>query len=439
MKFFCLGCLMLGYLNCYAINYYVSAQKGNHKYSGLTPSAPKKNINEAAALSRPGDTVFVMNGTYVNTCPACNVVDITRSGNALKYIVYANYRGQHPVIKFTGWIGIAITNGASYIKIMGFEIIGANAKISLTKALRQQKSCANPKGDFEPLYNGNGIVVDGKTAKHSHHIVIAKNIIHDCSGGGIGATHADYITVEGNLVYNTSWYTVFGTSGIAFYQFWNFDNARGYHNVIANNRCYNNRSLVPWVKTCQLSDGNGIIVDDFRNKQNGSKLGPYRNRTLIQNNVCWYNGGTGIHTFQSDHVDMINNTAYCNSRTKGLNAGQILSGLSYDNRIVNNILVADSGIVINSNFHNSRLTYCYNLHFNITHPKREIVRISDKTCITGVNPQFIMPGNNLNANFNLKNTSPALRHGHPRIFSRVDFNGKKRALHNAPDLGAYEN
>src|SRR5207237_4035106 len=118
---------------------------------------------------------------------------------------------------------------------------------------------------------------------------IGRNTIHGCGGGGIGAVHADYITVEDNLVYNNAWYSVFGTSGISFYQFKNYDYATGYHNFVRRNRCFNNNSLVPWFKTCEINDGNGIIIDDFRNRQNGSKLGRYSSRTLIENNICCYN------------------------------------------------------------------------------------------------------------------------------------------------------
>jgi parallel beta-helix repeat protein len=379
-----------------------------------------------------------MTGVYTNACKACDVLDVPNSGTKTNFIVYTNYRKQHPVISFNGWAGISIANGVSYIKINGFEVVGGNAKITLAKALAQPMGCANKRGTFDPLYNGNAIVIQARGARHSHHIVISNNIVHDCGGGGIGASHADYITVDGNTVYNTSWYTVFGTSGIAFYQFWNADNGRGYHNVISGNKCYNNKSLVPWRKNCELSDGNGIIIDDFRNRQNGSKLGAYRARTLIQNNVSWFNGGTGIHTFQSDHVDIINNTAYCNSRTRGLNSGQILSGLSDDNKIVNNIMVADSSIVINSNYFNSHLNYQNNLHYNLTFPGKEKINVSTSSCLNGLNPQFVMPSNSLHANFELKSNSPAIHRGKINIYSRVDISGVKRAQGHPPDIGAYE-
>jgi hypothetical protein len=430
---------VLAYIESSATNYYVSAKNGNEKFSGLSPSKPKSIIQDVVNLTKPGDTVFVMNGTYENSCSNCNVVDILKSGTEKKYIVYINYPNHRPIISFNGWGGISIRNNVSYIKIIGFEIVGNNANVTLDKALKQPKSCAHKRGkSYDPKYNGNGISIVGRSGRFPHHIVIAKNTVHDCGGGGIGATQADYVTIEDNLVYNNCWYTLFGASGISFYQFWNFDGARGYHNVIRRNRCYNNKNLVPWIAQCQITDGNGIIIDDFRNRQNGSKLGVYRGRTLIENNICWFNGGTGIHAFQSDHVDIINNTAYRNSQSEELNAGQILAGASNDVIIVNNILVSDKSNVINSNYSNTNLTYTNNLHYNITDPSQTDAAISNSTCIIGENPAFVDTQKSLNANFMLQSTSPAIDRGNLKIYSNTDFKMNMRPHGDAPDIGAYE-
>lgn len=424
--------------NSVAKNYYVSAKNGNMNYNGLGIATPKKTIQQAANLTRPGDTVFVMNGIYVNDCESCNTVDVPKSGTKKQYIVYTNYPKHHPVIKFDGWAGFSIKNGVSYIKIIGFEVIGNNDKITLPQALKQPQSCANKKGQIDPKYNGNGIVIQSSGKKHSHHIVIAKNVVHDCGGGGIGASQCDYVTVEENVVYNNSLYSLFGNSGISLYQFWNYDKAKGYHNIVRKNKCYNNRSLVPWVQMCKIYDGNGIIIDDFNNKQNGSKLGEYKSYTLVENNICWYNGGTGIHAFQSDHVDIINNTAYCNSRTKEFNPGQILSGVGKNNRIVNNILVAESFSRVNNNYQNTNLTYENNLHYNITYPNNAEISVSSATCINSLNPLFVNPANSLNASFKLQSGSPAIRKANSTLFSLIDFDGKPRAQNGRASIGAYE-
>ncbi|MES2266924.1 MAG: right-handed parallel beta-helix repeat-containing protein [Bacteroidota bacterium] len=377
-----------------------------------------------------------MNGTYTNDCETCSVLEIFKSGSKNKFITFKNYPGHKPVIIFNGWAGISIRSGVSYVAVSGFEVIGNNDKITLKQALQQPGNCKSKKSNFDPRFNGNGIAIEGKTNKYAHHIVIRNNKVHDCGGGGIGAVHADYITVEDNLVYNNSWYSLFGTSGISFYQFRNYDHAKGYHNFIRRNKCFNNNSFVPWFKTCEINDGNGIIIDDFRNRQNGSKLGRYESRTLIENNICWYNGGTGIHTFQSDHVDIINNTAYCNSQGAGLKAGQILSGMGDDNKIVNNILISDANVPINSNYSNTNLTYENNLHYNVTNPSKAIVNVTSPTCLS-TSPLFVRAGNNISADFRLQQNSPAIDRGNTAWRSLSDFNGSLRKDGRA-DIGAYE-
>jgi parallel beta-helix repeat protein len=374
-----------------------------------------------------------MNGSYINDCATCSVVDIPNSGKPLQYIVYINLPGHRPIIKFNGWGGFSVKN-KSYIKIQGFEIVGNNANVTLSKALRQPQSCANKKGTLDPRYNGNGITI----SERSHHVIIAGNIIRDCGGGGIGANHSDYITVEDNIVYNTSLYSIFGNSGISFYQFWNSTPGAGYRNVIRRNKTFNNKSLVPWKNSCLYEDGNGIIVDDFRNKQNGSKLGAYKGRTLIENNISWHNGGTGIHTFQSDHVDIINNTAYCNSQGKGLKAGQILSGLGNDNKIINNILVSNASIPINTNYSNTNLIYENNLHYNINNPVKGLVAINTLSAVNDLDPQFVKASFLLDADFRLQSNSPAINRAHAVFYSNSDFFKYRRPKDNAPDIGAVE-
>lgn len=438
MKFIILCLIVLFSYNLSAKNYYVDAKKGNERNNGLSPSEAKSIIQDAANLTRPGDTVFVMNGIYKNSVMDGNVVDVPNSGNRKKYIVYINYKNHQPIISFNGWGGFGIANGVSYVKIIGFQIVGNNRNVSLIEALNQPMSCKNPTGDYDPKYNGNGITIDGRSGKYPHHIVIAKNIVRDCGGGGIGAIQADYITIEDNLVYNNSWYNVFGDSGIAFYQFKNFNKAKGYHNVIRRNKCYNNKNLVPWAKYCRIADGNGIIIDDFRNIQNGSKLGAYKGKTLIENNICWFNGGTGIHVFQSDEVDIINNTAFLNSQSKELNSGQIHASVSSKVRIINNILVSDSSKLINSNFRNTQITYLNNLHYNVTTPGNMEAIINNSSCINGLSPLFIMPINDLKANFMLFNLSPAIGGGRTGVNTGEDYNHRSRPTNKPSTIGAYE-
>ncbi len=337
--------------------YYVSGS-GNDGNNGLSTSSAFRTIQKAANLTNPGDTVFIMNGVYKNASPNGNVVSIIRSGRANAWIRYKAYPGHLPKIQHNGWNGILISNGASYIEINGLEVIGNNANITLDYAISQKNNTRNP------LTNGNCISVNAGKNGRSHHLRIVNNKVHDCGGGGIATAQSDYVTIDNNVVFNNAWYSVYGNSGISMLNNWNSDNKRGYKMFVTNNKTYNNRMYIPWIAVGKITDGNGIIIDSLRNNQNNLKLSAYTGRTLVQNNLTFNNGGSGIHAFLSDHIDIVNNTAVLNNQSPELNEGQIFATKSSDVKILRNILYASTGKVINSNIGNQNVIYDYNIYLN---------------------------------------------------------------------------
>ena len=327
----------------YATNYYISSLMGNDNTNdGLSVTSPFATIQKAADLTNAGDTVFVMNGTYTSPCSQCHVVTVTRPGTAGKWIVYINYPTHKPLLQFTAWGGFNVRDNGAYIEINGFTVKGNNKNTTLAAALNQPGSCKNPGLAVDPSFNGSGLGCDGRGdiygTGHPHHIRFVNNDISECGGGGISCIQSDYVTVENNLVYNNCWYTVFGASGISFYQSWNFDNNfTDYKMIIKNNKLYGNMLMVPWIGCCCISDGNGVIIDDGKNIQNMSPIGPYKGKTLVTNNICIKNGGSGIHTYESENVDIVNNTAYQNSQSAALE-GEIFANSSNNINIINNIM-----------------------------------------------------------------------------------------------------
>ena len=421
------------HLWCWADNYYVSPA-GNNSNIGRSTSMPKKTIQAAADLTTPGDTVFVMNGVYTNDCSTCAVAELTRSGTSSAYIVYMNYPGHRPKLHFTGWQGFHVLNGASYIRITGFEIEGHSTALTLSEALNQPGGCNDPKkSNPDPKFNGNGIGVDGRTGGQPHHLVFTHNIIHHCGGAAIAVNQADYLTIEDNTVYNNCWFSIYATSGISLYQSWNFDTQAGYHNVIRRNLCFNNRQEVPWAAgNCQITDGNGIIIDDNQNQQNNSKIGAYTGRTLIENNIVWHNGGAGILVFMSDRVDVVHNTTYWNNQSNAINAGQIVANHSGDVRIFNNILVSLPGKKINTGEGNQIIEYGNNLHFGGGGAK-----YVNTSCIIA-DPQFVNAGSQLKSDFRLRAGSPAINAGSLQLTNLFDYSRSIRPVDILPDIGAYE-
>jgi hypothetical protein len=417
----------------FSINFYVNGVSGSNSSAGTSVAKAFLTLQKAADVSQAGDTIFVMNGTYTNSAPGNPVLLHKKSGTPTKPIIYKNYLNHKPILSFNGWHGIKIEG--SYITFDGLTVRGNSANVTLNEALNQPESCKNPSGTVDPKFNGNGIYTDGRNSPKVHHITIRNCTVYECCGSGIQTVQSDYVTIENNLVYNNAWYSIFAPSGISLYQMWNFDSQTGLKNIIRNNICYGNRMFVPWPSNnCTFTDGNGIIIDDSKNTQSGSTLGLYKGRTLVTNNICYKNGGSGIHSFVSEHVDIINNTSFFNSQTPSINNGEIYPSKSGDIRIFNNILWSPSSKKLNSNLQNAADNlYDYNLHFGGIFPT-----------LTGANtlkgdPMF---QDTAKANFQLKSNSPAINKGINVLSSTnaplVDILGNARPFGGKYDMGAYE-
>jgi hypothetical protein len=349
----------LGLGSAMAATYYVSPS-GSDRNSGLSEKLAFATLQHAVSVLNPGDTLLALSGTYRNADYAYAghneyVAWLTRSGTPDAWITIRAAPGATPSIVFNGWGGFG-TQNAQYIEINGFQITGNNAKITYAYAY-SQRTIANPS------CNGSGIVFDGRNqgTNHPHHIRILNNVVSECGGTGISAIQCDYVTIAGNRVFDNCWYNIYGNSGISCYQNWRFDSNTGYKMIIRGNVLYNNHGLIPWIQTGQLSDGNGIIIDDSLNTQNGSTLGPYTGRTLVANNLSVNNGGSGMHAFSSEHVDFINNTTWHNSQV--LAYGEIFGNSSDDVNILNNICVAATGKPMNTAYGDTNVTSNDNIYF----------------------------------------------------------------------------
>jgi parallel beta-helix repeat protein len=403
------------------VTYYVSGS-GRDSNDGRSTSSAFRTIQKAADLTKPGDTVLIMNGLYTNMYPGW-VVNITRSGTANAWIKYRAYPGHSPKIKHNTWNGIVLSKGASYIEVQGLEIEGNNANITLSYAQSQKY---NPKN---ALTNGNCLYVDGRMGATPHNIRILNNKVYNCGGAGISSVRADYITIAGNEVFNNAWYSVNANSGISVGQGIDIDGYRGYKMFILNNKVYNNRQYIPWIKYGSMTDGNGIIVDDTQHTQNGSTEPPYKGRTLVANNITYKNGGSGIHTFKGDHVDIVNNTAYMNSQSPEINNGQIFTSRSNDVKILNNIIYSTPDNRVNSNWGNTNVIFDYNIYANA---KTSDILVKGPNDIIA-DPQFVNPSI---GDFRLRSSSPAINKGVK--FMDKDYINKPRPSGGGYDIGAYE-
>jgi hypothetical protein len=416
------------------VNYYVSPT-GSDANDGLSPSKAFKTPQKAADSTKPGDTVYFLEGTYF---PEKNwvVMHIKKSGKPNAWITYKPYPNHRVKLKQDPKKGswhIIYSDRASYINIEGLELEGNNQKITLKYARSQSKNKRNT------LTNGNCLSVDGRKVPPKlkpHHWRVFNNKVHDCAGMGIGFAHADYITVDQNEIYNNSWFTLYGTSGTGTYQSYNLDNnTTDYKIIFTNNRVYNNRLYIPWIAVGKITDGNGILIDDGRHTQNGSKLGAYKGKTLVTNNILYNNGGSGVHAYYSDNVDIINNTAVNNNQSAEITGGQIFANQASNIKVLNNIMVAFPGKNVNANWTTRKEqktnVFDYNIYWNLGKLQP---RVKGKNDIVA-DPQFV---NLRNFDFSLKNNSPAINTGLKKATVAFDYFKKTRIINCKRNRGAIE-
>ncbi|HXB44343.1 MAG TPA: choice-of-anchor Q domain-containing protein [Puia sp.] len=407
--------------------YYVSPSGNNT--SGLSPSTGFRTIQQGADVAKGGDTVFVMNGTYTNTLYSSIVAIINAKGTASNWVVFKNYPGHTPVIKLAAnWAGISLA-GAEYVIIDGLTIVGYNDSITLSYATSQEYNLDNPYTSA----NGISIQPDFRNpTNRSSHIIIRNCTVKKCGGGGMGSSKADYITIDNNTVSECGWYGPFDGSAISLYQNWNSDAAVTTKNFITNNTCFNNRNLVPFFAVGSITDGNGIIIDDSRNTQNNSTLGPYKSTTYIANNLVYNNGGRGIHVFQSDNVMVVNNTSYLNCQVV---PGDELSAIFAGNiSFINNISLPRPGLRPVGQYLSTNIVADYNLwaaNDSLANPYGTHTK-------TG-KPLFVIPSANpLVADFHLQPGSIAINAGTSANAPATDHDGLTRSNTDSIDIGAYQ-
>jgi len=419
-------------------SFYVSANIGVDASSGLSVTTPFKSINRAHNSAVAGDTIFIMDGLY--SFSVGSTLNITTSGTADKWITYKAYLNHKPKIFCAGSVWNAITINGSYIVFEGIEVYGNNAGLTYTDALASynNKLAGGTDNNRYAIYNTNGISIGGPNAesKFPHHITIRNCNVHDFPGGGISSIQADYTIIEGNTVYNNAWYMMYAGSGISIYGPINSDGAdiNKYKNIVRNNICYGNKTTIPWISIvpARLSDGNGIIIDVNQYPYNQTTVTnkPYTGRTLVENNLSYNNGGSGIHAYKADYVDIINNTSYGNGTVVGY--GEIFAGDSKDVKIINNIMYARTGGKCNENTRNTNVVYDFNIYFNGT---TAVLGANDKR----LNPLFVLLSvDPLTANFSINLASPAADAGTKSIYAAKDIKGVTRPLGVNVDCGAYE-
>ena len=381
------------------ITYHVDGDTGIDSNDGLSHKTALKTIQAAHDKTRPGDTVLIYNskvpyGWHSDEEYAVDPslynhdagVMITNSGLPGYPITYKAAEGEAPVIKANGsWCTLYISG--SYINVEGLNIQGKAGDLSYEEAWRCFWGKIAPEDDPDYStdwdyatgnFNTNGVSVE-PMPKHKivqgasgtpvtdaivsipHHVTIS-NCVMEYVAGGSGGSQCDYITVENCTVANNGWWGMYGTSGISFLGTVDIDdNREDYKFVIRGNEVAGNRHFIPWKSgTVRLSDGNGIIIDTTNEREND-----YKGRMLIANNLVYENGGSGIHSFRANNVDIINNTIFNNGATPELSWSELFANECNNVNLYNNIVYSRTGNREDPNVSTVvNLSYDNNIFFN---------------------------------------------------------------------------
>ena len=378
-----------GFLTYSQTGRYVSMQTGSDSNDGLSPATPFGTVDYALDFLQPGDTLFFM-GEFFNSSydPAYsytgdindphiwtneNSIKITNlNGNPGAYITFKPF-DENTILKGDGANIFRVVN-CSYLQIEGFNIYGEVENIPLSTALALQFLYIDPQtGDVVyrvPPGTPDEVVATmtfpalGSVQRPSYtdtkglymsdveHIKILNNVIHHTPGGGLRVADCEYIDIIGNEVHHCSGRSYSGTHGLVVTKARSSDNFDGYKiNILQNKVHHNYNEIYSWAPTKtyinpRIDEGKGISLQ--RNKLDTWTHG----RFLVSNNVCYWNGYSGVHTNEGKRMDFVNNTCYFNSYTNtvtyaggdqsGKNIG-ISAQASDDIRIVNNVVFVDNG------------------------------------------------------------------------------------------------
>ncbi|HEY3529504.1 MAG TPA: PKD domain-containing protein [Nocardioides sp.] len=256
-----------------------------------TSTAPYCTISAAVSHLQPGGTVFIGNGTYLETLAP-------PSGTSSAPVTIAAWPGRQPTVG-TGKTNGVLLSSRSYVTVSGLRIVGTTgAGISVSGGSHvslignEVTSAGQPvKGEI-----AQGIRLSGTSAG-----LVSGNFTHDNSDHGILLTSGTTgMTVSGNV-----------SSG----------NAEGYQ------RNANGIDVI--------SPGNTIIGNvTHDNEDSGINIYPGGNNSLVTLNVTYNNGDHGIDDLNVTGGRLIGNTVFHNC-TSGIN----VEGTSGNYTVKNNIAV----------------------------------------------------------------------------------------------------
>ena len=294
-------------------------------------SAPWRTVRVACTRLSPGDTLVIEDGEYLDEGTIQVRFNDPETGVYGALLGDENHRTRIRSRSGNSRIFGDFDIRGSFITISGLEVIG--------------------NGESNPA--GIGVF-------ESMEIDIFNNVIRNHGGCGILMYQCDLVDIFGNMIFDNANSNALQHSGISIFQpvvrtldgtisegapiSEQISNRIGIR--IRNNVCFNNENLVPTSEAEGIiTDGNGIIVDDYLYTQTseslmaavagiGSPFGfagtpmidvdedgeliSYARRTLINSNIAFHNGGRGIHSFLGTKITIRRNICLANLQSQAL-------------------------------------------------------------------------------------------------------------------------
>jgi len=351
---------LIGYMPIHAANWYV-APYGSDGNSGTSTNSPWKTISYGVGMISPGDTLWVLSGTYVET------PYVTASGTAANPIIIAAYNAGNPIIDGEGTLpnqdyGSLLTLVGNNIQVFGFEVRNCNTNGTYIGGYGVQITGTNDLVAYMNVHNcwANGILANGdfSTVANSYvwencqsndnlthtnnwgsglsaardivngitdHAQLINNVVHNNWGEGLSTyeaegtiiegnvvydnysvnlyiSDADNVIADGNLVYNSSTPNDPTCETIALADE-NSSVARSTNNIIINNFIYGNPfSAFSWTIVTNSGLNNVLIADNtFVDAvlSIGDNLNVHNKSATIENNIFLTDTGTPWDTVGS--------------------------------------------------------------------------------------------------------------------------------------------
>lgn len=330
-----------------------------------TEADPLRTLQAAADRVEPGDTVLVRAGTYTNTDDHALVI-FRRGGTAERWVRLANYPGETPTLQFDSLRGIK-TEGASYLVIEGFRIIGAAADVDPQAAFDHAERFVGE--DYsQTRFFGVGIRIDGRDSEPArlfapHHRARQRDFRllgrrHRHRPGGLSADRKQRgFPVQLLYAVGRQRHLRMAVRGL-----------RRSHRPLPHR--HPKQPGLPQRQPREVLDDEGVLrrqrdhprcVAQQPGGDRRRRVHPALHRSGPgAHNICFLNGGRGINIYESDHIDLVHNTLWRNAQRENVK-NEIELGRTHHTRIVNNLIVVAEGKRGVGGYQSGQITMDHNL------------------------------------------------------------------------------